>query len=172
MFGLFKRKNKEAASTSKQHEEKSEIGHDFIMPIEGKIIAITEVEDPVFSEKMMGDGFAIIPEAGLVVSPVDGEILNVFPTKHAMGIRSKEGYEFLIHIGLETVNLKGEGFTALVNDGDPIEKGQELLKFDLEYIKKNATSSVVPVVFTDSTRIHVKKLGKVKQGENDILSFE
>ncbi|KAA9029973.1 PTS sugar transporter subunit IIA [Niallia endozanthoxylica] len=172
MFGLFKRKNKEAASTTKIQEEKAEKALDFIMPIEGRIIAITEVEDPVFSEKMMGDGFAIIPEAGLVISPVDGEIINVFPTKHAMGIRSKEGFEFLIHVGLETVNLKGEGFTALVSDGDCIEKGQELLKFDLDYIKKNATSSVVPIIFTDNTKIHVKKLGKVKQGESDILSFE
>ncbi|MBM4761396.1 PTS glucose transporter subunit IIA [Bacillus sp. B15-48] len=160
MFGLFKNKNK--ATTVDE----------FIMPIEGEIIEITEVEDPVFSEKMMGDGFAIIPSAGSVVSPVDGEIINVFPSKHAIGIKSVKGYEILIHVGIDTVQLNGEGFTALVTDGEKIKQGQELLQFDLEFIKKSATSSVVPVVFTDSTKVSVKKLGKTAQGEKDILSFE
>ncbi|WP_419182716.1 PTS sugar transporter subunit IIA [Metabacillus fastidiosus] len=169
MFGLFKRNNKE-----EKREEQAVVqnGQDFLMPIEGEIIQITEVNDPVFAEKMMGDGFAIIPEAGSVIAPVDGKIVNVFPTKHAIGIQSKEGREFLIHVGLETVNLKGEGFTALVKDGDEIEKGQEILTFDLDFIKEKAASSVVPIVFTDSTQIDIKKLGKVKQGENNIISFE
>jgi glucose-specific phosphotransferase system IIA component len=170
MFGLFKSKKKEAAEAKTEIVSNSR--HDFILPIGGRIISITEVEDPVFSEKMMGDGFAIVPEGGSVISPVDGEIVNVFPTKHALGIRSKDGIEVLIHVGIDTVNLNGKGFTALVHDGDHIKKGQELLQFDLDYIKQNATSSVVPVVFTDSTKIHVKKLGTVKQGESDILSFE
>ncbi|MGJ9385531.1 PTS sugar transporter subunit IIA [Salipaludibacillus sp. CF4.18] len=160
MFSLFKNKNKVAAVD------------EFIMPIEGEIIDITKVEDPVFSEKMMGDGFAIIPAAGSVVSPVDGEIINVFPTKHAIGIKSVKEYEILIHVGIDTVQLKGEGFTALVKDGEKIKKGQELLQFDLEFIKKSATSSVVPVVFTDSTKVTVKKFGKTAQRERDILSFD
>lgn len=160
MFGLFKNKNKEEAVD------------EFIMPIDGEIIDITEVEDPVFSEKMVGDGFAIIPAAGSVVSPVDGEIINVFPTKHAIGIKSVKGYEILIHVGLDTVQLKGEGFTALVKDGEKIKKGQEILQFDLEFIKKSATSFIVPVIFTDSTKVSVKKFGKTTQGEGDILSFD
>ena len=96
------------------------------MPIEGEIIPLDEIPDPVFSQKMMGDGFGIIPSKGLVVSPVDGEIINVFPTKHAVGIMSKQGYEILIHVGLETVNLKGEGFTLLVKQGDHVLKGQKI----------------------------------------------
>ncbi|WP_117149317.1 PTS glucose transporter subunit IIA [Paraliobacillus zengyii] len=159
MFGLFKNKNKVAAVD------------EFVMPIDGEIIDITEVEDPVFSEKMMGDGFAIIPVAGSVVSPVDGEIIKVFSTKHAIGIKSAKGHEILIHVGIDTVQLNGKGFTALVNDGDKIKVGQEILQFDVEIVKKSASSYVVPVVFTDSTKVSVKKFGKTAQGERDILSF-
>ncbi|WP_026695856.1 N-acetylglucosamine-specific PTS transporter subunit IIBC [Peribacillus kribbensis] len=145
---------------------------DFVMPIEGEIIPITEVEDQVFSQKMMGDGFAIIPSKGSVVSPVDGEILNVFPTKHAIGIKSKQGYEILIHIGLDTVNLKGEGFTVLVKDGETVTKGQELIQFDLEKIKKSVPSTATPVIFTNLTKLDVKKQGCVQQGEKGILTIE
>jgi PTS system N-acetylglucosamine-specific IIC component len=121
---------------------------------------------------MMGDGFAIIPAKGSVVSPVDGKIINVFPTKHAVGIQSKQGYEILIHIGMDTVNLKGEGFTVLVKDGDSISKGQEILKFDLDKIKHSAPSTVSPVVFTNLTKLNIKKQGKVLQGEKGIISIE
>ncbi len=145
---------------------------DFVMPIEGEIIPITEVQDPVFSQKMMGDGFAIIPAKGSVVSPVDGEILNIFPTKHAIGIKSKQGYEILIHIGLETVHLKGEGFTVLVKDGEQVQKGQELIQFDLEKIKNSARSTETPVVFTNLTKLTIKKQGKAAQGENGVITIE
>ncbi|MGG1400909.1 N-acetylglucosamine-specific PTS transporter subunit IIBC [Bacillus salipaludis] len=145
---------------------------DFVMPIEGEIIPITEVPDQVFSQKMMGDGFGIVPANGSVVSPVDGEILNVFPTKHAICIRSKQGYEILIHIGLDTVNLKGEGFTVLVKEGDKVTKGQAILTFDLEFIKKSVPSTVTPVIFTNLTKLNVKKHGQTEQGKNGILSIE
>lgn len=105
---------------------------------------------------MMGDGFAIVPSKGSVVSPVDGEIMNVFPTKHAIGIKSNQGYEILIHVGMDTVNLKGEGFTVLVKDGEKIKKGQEILKFDLDFIKKSAPSTVTPIIFTNLTKLNVK----------------
>ncbi|MDQ0155512.1 PTS system N-acetylglucosamine-specific IIC component [Robertmurraya andreesenii] len=146
--------------------------NDFVMPIEGQIIPITDVEDPVFSQKMMGDGFAIIPTKGSVVSPVDGEILNVFPTKHAIGIKSVQGYEILIHVGLDTVKLNGEGFTALVKDGDKVSKGQEILKFDMEFIKNSAPSIVTPVIFTNLTKLNLNKQGSVKQGDSGVLSIE
>jgi len=145
---------------------------DFVMPIEGDIIPITQVEDQVFSSKMMGDGFAIIPAKGLVVSPVDGEIMSVFPTKHAIGIKSKLGHELLIHIGLDTVNLKGEGFTVLVKEGDQVTKGQEILRFDLEKIKNSVPSVATPVVFTNLPKLTVKKIGKVEQGQSGIISIE
>lgn len=145
---------------------------DFVMPIEGQIIPITEVEDQVFSQKMMGDGFAIVPTKGSVVAPVDGEILNVFPTKHAVGIKSVQGYEILIHIGLDTVQLNGEGFTVLVKEGDRITKGQEILKFDLDLIKNSATSTVTPVIFTNLTKLNLKKQGNVNQGDSGVLSID
>ncbi|MBS4218458.1 N-acetylglucosamine-specific PTS transporter subunit IIBC [Bacillus sp. FJAT-49711] len=146
--------------------------NDFVMPITGEVIPITDVPDQVFSEKMMGDGFAIIPENGKVVSPVDGEILSVFPTKHAIGIRSKQGYEFLIHVGVDTVNLKGEGFTSHVKEGDRVSKGQEILTFDLDYIKNNATSEITPVIFTNLTKLNVKKQGSVKQGSEGVITID
>ncbi|MEH7482451.1 PTS glucose transporter subunit IIA [Neobacillus drentensis] len=145
---------------------------DFVMPIEGEIIPITEVPDQVFSQKMMGDGFGIIPAKGTVVSPVDGEIMNVFPTKHAIGIKSKQGYEILIHIGLDTVNLKGEGFNVLVKDGQRVTKGQEILKFDLDFIQKSVPSAVTPVIFTNLTKLNVKKQGHSAQGQEGILTIE
>lgn len=145
---------------------------DFVMPITGEVIPITEVPDQVFSQKMMGDGFAIIPEAGTVVSPVDGEILNVFPTKHAIGIKSKQGYEILIHVGMDTVNLEGKGFTAHIKEGDQVSKGQEILTFDLDFIKKSAPSTVTPIVFTNLTKLNLQKEGKVEQGNDGIISIE
>jgi N-acetylglucosamine PTS system EIICBA or EIICB component len=145
---------------------------DFVSPIEGKIVPITEVEDQVFSQKMMGDGFAVVPTKGSVASPVDGEIMNIFPTKHAIGIKSKQGYEILIHIGIDTVKLNGEGFTVLVQEGEKVTKGQELVKFDLTFIEKSATSITTPVIFTNLTNLNLKKLGSVKQGENGVLTIE
>src|SRR4051812_4127787 len=183
MFGFLKGKDKNKSNktvesnqdvnvTSDETKSLTLSDQDFVMPIEGEIIPITEVEDQVFSQKMMGDGFAIIPAKGSVVSPVDGEIINVFPTKHAIGLKSKQGYEILIHIGMDTVDLKGEGFTVLVKDGESVSKGQEIVKFDLEKIKNSATSTVSPVVFTNLTKLNIKKQGKVSQGESGIISIE
>lgn len=145
---------------------------DFVMPIEGELIPITEVPDPVFAQKMMGEGFAIVPAAGVVVAPVDGEVSNIFPSKHAIGIKSNTGYEILIHIGLDTVHLNGKGFTVLVKEGEKISKGQEIMKFDLEFIKKSAPSAITPVVFTNLAKMTLKKQGTVKRGESGIVTIE
>ncbi|MDQ0345433.1 PTS glucose transporter subunit IIA [Lederbergia wuyishanensis] len=178
LFGFLKGKNKNKSNHAAESKddvtsaEKILNDQEFVMPIEGEIIPITEVEDEVFSQKMMGDGFAIIPASGSVVSPVDGEILNVFPTKHAIGIKSKQGLEILIHIGMDTVNLKGEGFTVVVEEGEKVTKGKEILKFDLDFIKKSAPSTVTAIVFTNATKINLIKQGKTKQGESGILSLQ
>ena len=92
-------------------------------PITGTLALLEDVPDPVFSQKMMGDGVAVTPEIGIAVSPVDGEILQLFPTKHAIGIKAENGAEILIHIGLETVGMNGEGFTAFIKAGDKVKKG-------------------------------------------------
>ena len=130
--------------------------------MKGKVVEITEVPDPVFAQKMMGDGFAIIPEEGKLVSPVAGEIIQVFPTKHAFGIKSGE-VELLIHVGLETVAMKGEGFDVAVSAGDRVEVGQTLLTYDLELVKEKAKDIITPCVVTNMdavTNIDVLKLNE------------
>ncbi|MGX7111713.1 PTS sugar transporter subunit IIA [Gemella cuniculi] len=120
--------------------------------MKGKVVDITEVPDPVFAQKMMGDGFAIIPEEGKLVSPVAGEVIQVFPTKHAFGIKVGE-VELLIHVGLETVSMKGEGFDVKVSAGDTIEVGQTLLTYDLELVKEKAKDIITPCVITNMDSI-------------------
>lgn len=149
-------------------------GDSFVSPLKGEMKAITEVPDPVFAEKMMGDGFAIIPTEGMVVSPVDGKIVNLFPTKHALGIMSDNGREILIHVGLETVNLKGQGFEALVSENAQVKKGQPLLKMDLEYIKEHAKSTITPIVFTnlaEGEKVVLEKQGQVDFNHEDIVKI-
>lgn len=143
-----------------------------VAPMTGKAISLTAVPDPVFSEKMMGDGVAIEPSEGVVVSPVEGEILQVFPTKHAVGIRAKNGAELLIHIGLETVSLKGEGFETHVAQGDKVKAGDKLVTFDLSVISEKAKSTVTPVIITNTDQaVSLKVLteGNVDKGTTPIL---
>jgi len=145
-----------------------------VSPIKGQLVPITEVPDPVFAGKMMGDGFAIIPSEGTVVSPVDGKIVNLFPTKHAIGIMADSGREILIHFGIDTVKLKGEGFETLVGENDEVKKGQPLLKVDLDFIKENATSTTTPIIFTnlaEGESVQINKPGDVDLNEEDIISI-
>ncbi|SDN30594.1 PTS system IIA component, Glc family (TC 4.A.1) [Fictibacillus solisalsi] len=123
-----------------------------VSPLNGRIIPLEEVPDPVFSEKMMGDGIAVVPEDGELMSPVDGEVLQVFPTKHAVGIKTKSGLEILIHIGLETVMMKGEGFTSLVKEGDRVRTGQPLISFNVDLVKEKAKSTVTPIIITNGEK--------------------
>ena len=115
----------------------------------GKIVNIENVPDQVFSQKMMGDGVAIEPTEGKVVSPINATVETIFPTKHAIGLKGEDGLELLIHVGLDTVNLKGEGFTAHVQSGDKVKAGDVLVEFDLEYIRANAPSTITPIIVTN-----------------------
>lgn len=123
-----------------------------VAPVTGKLIKLEDVPDPVFSQRMMGDGLAIEPTEGKVVSPVDGEIIQVFPTKHAVGIIGKSGVEILIHIGLETVSMNGEGFETYVKQGDKVKIGQELVSFDLKLIEEKAASTITPMIITNGEK--------------------
>ncbi|MDF0725440.1 glucose-specific PTS transporter subunit IIBC [Cytobacillus sp. S13-E01] len=146
----------------------------FISPLKGKIMPITDVPDQVFSGKMMGDGFAILPVDGTVVSPVDGKVVHIFPTKHAVGLETDGGREVLIHFGIDTVNLKGEGFEAFVAQGDKVTKGQQLLKVDLAYVKKNVPSIITPIVFTNlkaGETVKIEKHGEIELKEEGIISI-
>lgn len=122
-------------------------------PLDGEILSLEEVPDPVFSQKMIGEGIAIIPRNGIVVSPVNGKIVNVFPTKHAIGILSNNGLEILIHFGLETVALNGEGFEALVKNNQTVKAGDALLNVNLEVLEKNNKNLVTPIIITNKEKL-------------------
>ncbi|OOE14852.1 PTS sugar transporter subunit IIA [Fictibacillus arsenicus] len=146
-----------------------------IAPLTGKIVSIEEVPDPTFSQKMMGDGIAIEPTEGVVVSPVDGEIVQFFHTKHAIGIQSESGAEILIHVGLETVNMNGEGFEGHVNVGDKVKAGDKLLSFDLDLIKEKAASTVTPIVITNGDAVESldkRAASEAIKGETSLLQIK
>lgn len=146
-----------------------------VIPIEGTLLSLNDVPDEVFSQKMMGDGFAIKPEDGTVVSPVKGKIVNVFPTKHAIGIEAENGKEILIHFGIDTVNLKGEGFNVYVKQGDAVSPGQSLMDVDLSIIEEKAKSVITPIIFTNlapNEIINIENIGqKVSRGEKNIITI-
>jgi glucose PTS system EIICBA or EIICB component len=161
--------NPEALQTARSNEDEG-----FMAPLKGELKPITEVPDQVFAGKMMGDGFAIVPVEGTIVSPVNGKIVNLFPTKHAIGILSDTGREILIHVGIDTVNLKGQGFETLVSENDIVDQGQPLLKVDLDYIKEHATSIITPVVFTnlaEGEKVVIEKPGQVDLKQTGIIKI-
>ena len=125
-------------------------------PVNGEIIPLDQVPDPVFSQKMMGEGVAIMPDKGNIHAPVEGTVVLVSDTKHAIGLRSNDGTEILIHVGLETVSLKGKGFTVLVETGDKVSVGQSLIEVDWDYIREHAKSIITPIVITNSNERNVQ----------------
>lgn len=151
-------------------EEKKEIKEVFVAPMKGEAKLINETPDATFAQKMMGDGIVIFPEDGSVYSPCDATIQFVFDTKHAIGLTSSEGIEILIHAGIDTVKLGGKGFNVLVENGQKVEKGAKLMEIDLQYIRENAPSDAVPLVFTNLGDHHLEllKLGKVNAGDKII----
>jgi sugar PTS system EIIA component len=148
-MSFFKKLVRNDSSSQDNHKQTSRDDSEFYMPLEGEVVPITEVPDPVFSQKMMGDGFAIKPENQTVRSPINGEVINIFPTKHAVSLKTKSGREILIHIGIETVSLKGNGFTAFVKDGDKVRKGDRLIEVDFDAIKDLVPSIITAVVITN-----------------------
>ncbi len=121
----------------------------FTIPTSGKLIDVTEVKDEVFSKKLMGDGFAIIPVDGILYAPLSGVISFCFPTKHAIGITTTDGIEILIHMGVDTVELKGEGFKSYVCEGQNVKQGDKLAIMDLNTIKAKGYDSTVIIIFLD-----------------------
>lgn len=118
-------------------------------PIVGNAIELSRVPDEVFASKILGDGIAFEPSEGILYAPIRGEILQVFPTKHALGLKTKEGIELLLHIGIDTVKLNGEGFESFVESGDTVSEGQKLIKFDIDIIKRDAKSAITPLIITN-----------------------
>ena len=121
-----------------------------VVPLNGKVVPLKEVPDPVFSQEMMGKGCAIIPSDGNIYSPVNGVVRMIAPTKHAIGLESENGLEILIHFGLETVALKGEGFEVLVSEGQEVKQGDLLIQANYMFMKENNINMITPVVITRS----------------------
>ena len=145
-----------------------EVQKEKIVPLtNGELVNISQVPDEVFSSKMMGDGFAMKTTDGIILSPVEGTIVTVFPTKHAVAINSVDGREVLVHLGVDTVNLKGEGFETFVEENQKVKVGDKLVKMDVDFIEKNAKSSMPIVVFTNLAEGETVKLveGNAKAGE-------
>lgn len=149
---------------------KDEKGDDHAVksPMTGKVIPLTEVNDAAFASESMGKGFAIIPENGQVVAPFDGEVVALFPTKHAIGLKRVDGLEILIHVGIDSVNLNGEGYEAFVKVGDFVKANDLLLKVDLNVLKEHSVDSTTPVIVTNShdyQTIQVKNVKTIQSNE-------
>lgn len=137
-------------------------------PITGISANLDTAADEAFASRMMGDGAIVTPTDEIVVAPDDGEIIFVFDTKHAVGFTTKDGISMIIHIGIDTVKLGGQGFSVLVNAGDKMKKGDTIMKLDLEYLKQNAPSVASPVICTelaDNQKIRLVAEGKINAGE-------
>lgn len=139
-------------------KEKEEV---LMAPINGKMISLEEVPDQVFASKMMGDGFGFINDSNKVYSPCDAEVTVLHSSKHAIGLRTKIGAEILIHIGLDTVNLNGEGFSVCVSKGQKVKKGDLLITYDKEFMIKKNINLITPLVITNYNDLKIEKIGNL-----------
>ena len=131
-------------------KKKEEKGIEIGSPVKGKAVPISEVSDPTFGEEILGKGAAVIPTEGKIYAPADGTIEMIFDTMHAVSMTTAEGAEILVHIGLDTVALKGEHFTAHKGNGDTVKKGDLLISFDIDAIKAEGYPVTTPVVVTNT----------------------
>jgi phosphoenolpyruvate-protein phosphotransferase len=138
-------------------------------PMAGWCLPLSEVPDPVFAEGMAGDGVAIDPTSGVVVAPCDGQVIPVKGAKHAVTIRTETGIEVLVHVGIDTVHLGGEGFTVSFSPGEFVRAGQKLIRFDLDHLARNAPSLVTPVVVASGGRIVKRATGRLVGAGDAIL---
>jgi len=144
----------------------------FASPVKGQLISIEKVNDPVFSQRLMGDGFAILPEDEYFFAPFNATVEMVFPTGHAIGLKSDDGLEVLIHIGLDTVKLKGEGFKMLVSQGDKVIIGDPLIKVDLKLIKKRGYDLTTPIIFLSKEKVVSLNVSQCEALQSNIVLFE
>ena len=142
-------------------------------PIQGKAVAISEVSDPTFGQEILGKGFAIQPSVGKVFAPIDGTVEMIFDTKHAISMSSASGIQILIHVGLDTVSLKGEPFKAYVEAGQNVKKGDLMLEFDMDAIKAAGLETITPVVICNSFDYKeiIANVGKDVAVGDDVLTL-
>lgn len=150
MFGFLKRKQRE-----------------IVAPVDGQVVALEQVEDEVFSQGMAGDGVAIKPVSGIFSAPISGKVSKIFESNHAYSIKSDKDLEVMVHIGLDTVALKGEGFERLVQEGERVEAGDPVIKADLAYLEEHAKDTITPVLIMEESDVKTieKKLKIVKSGD-------
>ncbi|QCJ44680.1 PTS glucose transporter subunit IIA [Bacillus sp. S3] len=137
-------------------------------PLNAEVIKLESVPDPVFSQKMMGEGIGFIPTNGEIYSPISGKVTQVFPTKHAIGLMTEDGVELLLHLGLETVELNGEGFDILIESGDRVQAQDRIGSFDLTFIEEKGKEIISVLVFPNlkekGKELTLSKTGEVKVG--------
>ena len=150
MFGLFKSKKESIVS-----------------PVDGDVVALEDVPDEVFSTKLAGDGLAIFPRSNTFVAPVSGVVTKIFSTNHAFSIETKSGLEVLVHIGLDTVALQGEGFKRLVTEGEEVASGKPIISANLEFIKSKGKNIITPIVLNHQKSITIvtKNIHTMREGE-------
>ena len=144
-----------------------------LAPLNGKVIPLDQVQDDVFSQKVLGDGVAIQPENGKLYSPVDGEISSIAETLHAYGFSTEDGLEILVHVGMDTVTLKGEGFKPCVQEGDKVKAGDLIAEIDLDFIASKGISTVTPVVICEGAEDKIMKTasGRVQAGKDAVITL-
>ena len=151
----------ETAETAQENQELT-----FTSPMKGKVLPVTESADEMFASKMLGDGIAVEAADGTVYAPCDGTVSLLFPTKHAVGIKSADGVELLIHVGINTVQLDGEGFEAFVTQGDTVKKGDKLLKADLDFIREKGLNPQTMMIFPETMNLDITPLSSENADEN------
>ncbi|QCI23633.1 PTS glucose transporter subunit IIA [Buchnera aphidicola (Macrosiphoniella sanborni)] len=144
-----------------------------IAPISGDILNIEDIPDPVFSKKIVGDGIAIKPIGNQILAPVNGTIGKIFESKHAFSIISEDDVELFVHFGIDTVKLKGQGFTTIAKDKQKVQIGDKIILFDLDFLKNNAKSVLTPVVISniDNFKKIEKSSGAIIAGETVIITL-
>ena len=154
-------------------KENKSVEVEIYAPISGEIVNIEDVPDVVFSEKIVGDGVAVRPIGNKIVAPVDGVIGKIFETNHAFSMESKEGVELFVHFGIDTVELKGEGFTRIAQEGQSVKRSDTVIEFDLALLESKAKSVLTPIVISNMDEISciVKKSGEVVAGESVVLAL-
>lgn len=140
---------------------------------DGMALPLEDVPDPAFSGKMLGDGFAVEPSVGVFYSPVDGRVESVTDTRHAYSIRSDDGLDILVHIGIDTVELKGKGFSSLVAAGDRVKAGEPIARADLDLIRAGGLPTITPVLVSNTEELGAFELslGEVKGGASAVLRY-
>lgn len=151
---------------------KNEKSDEVYAPVDGNVLLLEDVDDVVFSQKILGDGAAVEPENGEIYSPVKGTVSVVFPTGHVVGITADEGVNIILHVGIDTVELKGKGFDVKVKQGDRVEAGQLLMKVDLPFVKKYHPATVMVILEkTDEFRAACVGKKQIRAGER-LLALE